>query len=81
MSTPAQPSLPSMRIIYFTSVDSQTANGIIQLLESMGQQVVLVVVTPGPPVRPTSTYKDVVANLRPGMDVLVTSHIKRLSRL
>jgi methionyl-tRNA formyltransferase len=47
----------------------------------MGQQVLLVVATPGPPARRTSTYKDVVANIRPGMDVLVTSHIKRLPAL
>ena len=77
----ATPALPSLRIIYFTSVDAQTANGIIQLLEALGQQVLLVVVTPGPRARPTETYKDIVANIRPGMDVLVTSHIKRLPAL
>ena len=81
MSTPEIPSLPSMRIIYFTSLNSQAANSIIQLLEAMGQQVLLVVATPGPPARRTSAYKDLVANIQPGTDVLVTSHIKRLPRL
>src|SRR4051812_25312272 len=78
VSTPA---LPSMRVIYFSSLDGQSTNGIIQLLESLGQQVMLVVVTPGPKARPTVAYKDVVANIRPGVDVLVTSHIKRLPAL
>ncbi len=75
------PALPSLRVVYFTSLDAQAANGIIQLLEALGQQVILVVVTPGPAARPTNAYKDVVANIRPGTDVLVTSHIKRLPRL
>lgn len=78
MSTPASPSL---RVIYFSSLDGQSTNGIIQLLESLGHQVVLVVVTPGPAARPTQAYKDVVANIRPGIDVLVTSHVKRLPAL
>src|SRR5689334_3143526 len=70
-----------MRVVYFTSLDGQSANGIIQLLESLGQQILLVVVTPGPAARPTQAYKDVVATIRPGTDVLVTSHIKRLAKL
>ena len=78
MDTPA---LPSLRIIYFTSVDAQTANGIIQLLESLGQQILLVVATPGPRARPTEAYKDLVANIQPGHDVLVTSQIKQLPAL
>lgn len=81
MSIPELPELPSMRIIYFTSLDSQAANGIIQMLESFGQQILLVVATPGPPARRTSAYKDLVANIQPGIDVLVTSHIKRLAKL
>jgi methionyl-tRNA formyltransferase len=70
-----------MRVVYFTSLDGPSANGVIQLLESLGQQILLVVVTPGPAARPTQTYKDVVATIRPGTDVLVTSHIKRLPKL
>ena len=81
MSTPAPPALPPMRIVYFTSLAAENVNGIIQLLESLGQQILLVVVTPGPPRRPTTAYKAVVANIRPDIDVLVTSHIKRLSTM
>ena len=63
----ATPALPSMRVVYFTSLDSQTANGLLQLFDAFGQQVVLVVVTSGPPARPTVAYKDVVANIVRGL--------------
>ena len=43
--------------------------------------MLLVVTTPGPSRRPTIAYKDAVANGRPGVDMLVTSHIKRLPAL
>jgi methionyl-tRNA formyltransferase len=77
----ATPAMPSLRVVYFTSLDAQTANGIIQLLEALGHQVLLVVATPGPAARPTVQYKDLVANISPGHDVLVTSHMKRLPAL
>ncbi len=75
------PSLPSLRIIYFSSQGPGVNNAVLSLLEQLGQRVPLVVTTPGPPTRPIDTYKEIVANIRPGQDVLVTSHIRRLPAL
>lgn len=75
------PTLPFMRIVYFTSQGSEGTNGVIGLLEQLGQRVTLVVTTPGPPARRSDTYKELVANIRPAVDVLVTNHIKRLPAL
>ncbi len=77
----SQPSLPSMRIIYFTSQGPGVTNGVLSLLEQLGQRVPLVVTTPGPPSRPFDTYKAIVANIRRDQDVLVTNHIRRLPAL
>ncbi len=75
------PTLPSMRIIYFTSQGSDGANAVIGLLEQLGQRVTLVVTTPGPPARRSDNYKELVANIRPDLDVLVTNQIRRLPAL
>jgi methionyl-tRNA formyltransferase len=75
------PALPSMRIIYFTNQGSDGANAVVNLLEQLGQRVLLVVTTPGPAARRSDGYKDLVANIRPDLDVLVTSHIRRLPTL
>jgi methionyl-tRNA formyltransferase len=70
-----------MRIVYFTSQGSEGTNVVIGLLEQLGQRVTLVVTTPGPAARRSDTYKELVAHIRPDIDVLVTSHIKRLPAL
>ncbi len=70
-----------MRIIYFTSQPAAVTNVVLGLLEQLGQRVLLVVTTPGPAARRTETYKELVANLADGQDVLVTSHVRRLTRL
>src|SRR5262245_13557280 len=75
------PALPRFRIVYFVSIGSQVANALLQLFAALNQEVLLVVTTPGPPTRPMTGYKDIVANIPPGVDVLVTSHIKRLARM
>lgn len=71
-------SLPSMRIILFSTQPSRLVNTVVEMLESLGQQVLLIVTTPGPRTRPNDIYVDIVANARWDLDVLVTSHIKRL---
>ena len=78
---PNLPALPPLRVIFFTSLDADTANGVLDLFTALGQHVLLVVVTPGPPRRPQTNYRDVVARVRAGTDVLVTSHMGRLPAL
>ncbi len=75
------PSLPSMRIIFFTNQGAEGTNAVLGLLEQLGQRVPLVVMTRGPAARRTEVYKDVVANLALGQDVLVTDHVRRLPAL
>ncbi len=77
----ALPTIPPMRIIYFSSQGSEGTNAVISLLEQFGQRVPLVVTTPGPAARRTDAYKDVVANMPRNVDVLVTSHIGRLAAM
>jgi methionyl-tRNA formyltransferase len=67
-----------MRIVYFSSRPSDLTNVVVQSLQEAGQEVLLVVTTPGPSRRPMESYKDVVQNKLPGVDILVTSHISRL---
>ena len=74
-------SLPAMRVIFFTVQPAVVVNTIVSALEQMGQKVLLVVTTPGPKARPTETYKEIASETRRDVDVLVTSHIKRLPAL
>jgi methionyl-tRNA formyltransferase len=75
------PAIPSLRIIYFTSQGADGTNAVVSLLEQLGQRVPLVVTTPGPAARRTDAYKDLVATIRHDLDVLVTSHMRRLPAL
>jgi methionyl-tRNA formyltransferase len=71
--------LPKLRIVYFSSRPSDLTNVIAGGLKQAGAEILLLVMTPGPPARRTEAYKDVVANKLPGIDILVTSHIDRLT--
>src|SRR5690242_19189238 len=73
------PTLPPLRVVYFSSQPLETTNSVAGLLRQMGLKVLLVITTPGPPARLVTAYKEVAANPPPGVDVLVTSHIKRLA--
>lgn len=75
------PAIASLRIIYFTSQGADGTNAVVGLLEQLGQRVPLVVTTPGPAARRTDAYKELVANIRRDLDVLVTSHMRRLPAL
>jgi methionyl-tRNA formyltransferase len=72
-------SLPSMRIIYFSNQPPEVVNAVIEGLEALGQQVLLLVTTPGTRTRPTTEYQRTVANARQDLDILVTSHMSRLA--
>jgi len=72
-------SLPSMRIVYFSNQPSEVVNAVIEGLETLGQQVLLLVTTPGTRTRPSTEYQRTVANARRDLDILVTSHMSRLA--
>ena len=72
-------SLPKLRIVYFSSQPSALTNMIVGGFQQSGAEILLVVTTPGTSTRQTEAYKDVVANKLPGVDILVTSHIRRLA--
>src|SRR5215207_9410778 len=72
-------SMLRLRIVYFSSLSSDVTNVIAGALQQSGVEILLIVTTPGPASRPMETYKDVVANKLPGIDILVTSHISRLA--
>ncbi|HZU71049.1 MAG TPA: methionyl-tRNA formyltransferase [Ktedonobacteraceae bacterium] len=74
----SQSSLPSMRVVLFSNQPPPLVNAIVEVLEAMGQQLLLVVTTPGPSSRPNENYHRIVANIRRDLDVLVTNHISRL---
>lgn len=72
-------SLPTLRIIYFSNQSSEIVNTIIEGLEALGQQVLLLVTTPGPRARPGTEYQRTVANVQRDLDVLITNHPSRLA--
>jgi methionyl-tRNA formyltransferase len=71
-------SLSKLRIVYFSSRPSGLTNTIAGALKEAGAEILLIVMTPGPPRRQTEAYKDVVEHKLPGIDILVTSHIPRI---
>jgi methionyl-tRNA formyltransferase len=74
-------SLPSLRLIFFTVQPAIVVNTIVSAFEQMGQKVLLVVTTPGTRSRPNDIYKEIASETRRDVDVLVSSHIKRLPAL
>ena len=71
--------LPSMRIIYFSNQSPEVVNTVIEGLEALGQQVLLLVTTPGTRTRPSDEYQRTVVNARRDLDILVSSHMSRLA--
>ncbi len=71
----------ALRIIIFTVFSAEVVNAVIDEFERLGHDVPLVVTTPGPTARHSDAYQDIVAHIRSGQDVLVTSHIRRLPGL
>lgn len=77
----SQSTLPSMRVILFSNQPPPLVNALVEALEGLGQQVLLVVTTPGPRLRPNENYHRIVTDTRRDLDVLVTSHMSRLPAL
>jgi methionyl-tRNA formyltransferase len=74
----SQPSLPSMRLILFTMQPPTAVHTLIKAFEALGQQVVLVVTSPGSKHRPNPIYHGIVALSNSSVDTLVTSHMNQL---
>jgi len=70
--------LPPLKLIFFSTQFPEIVNAIVETLESLGQQVLLIVTSPGTRTRPNELYKSIVASVRRDLDVLVTSKMDRL---
>ncbi|RIK47019.1 MAG: methionyl-tRNA formyltransferase [Chloroflexi bacterium] len=66
-----------LRVVAFTTL-APLAQGFDRMLGGMGHRLVGIVTTPGPASRRSDTYLEVVRSARPGVDVIVTNHPKRL---
>jgi methionyl-tRNA formyltransferase len=70
-----------MRIIYFSNLPPEVVNAVIERLEALGQQVLLLVTTPGTRIRPSDEYMRIVASVRRDLDILVTTHLSHLASM
>ncbi len=77
----AAESSSSLRVILFTDVDARIVPAFDQILRAAGHRLVAVVTGPGPKSRRSDTYLDIIRATPPGIDVIVTTHIKRLAKL
>ena len=76
MSTPAQ--LPPLRVVSF-NVLPLAYNVVSQWAAKGGHQLALVVTTPGPSSRRTPSYQGVVSSVAPGIDLLVTTRLRKVA--
>ena len=70
-----------LRVILFTDVDARIVPAFGQILQAAGHRLVAVVTGPGPKSRRNDTYLDIVRAAPPEVDVIVTTHIKRLAKI
>jgi methionyl-tRNA formyltransferase len=74
----AQPDT-SLRVVLMTDFGAQVVAFFNQFLSANGHRLVAVVTTPGPKNRRTDSYLGVVQATPPGIDVIITTHPKRLA--
>src|SRR5215216_5539867 len=68
----------SWRIVVFTVIPGGIVYSLVdQVARSLGHRVVGVVTSPGPKRRRSPAYLEVVAAVRPGIDVIVSNHPER----
>jgi len=72
---------PSLRVVLFSDVDARIVPALDRILRAAGHRLVAVVTGPGPKSRRNDTYLDIVRATPPQIDVIVTTHIKRLPEL
>ncbi len=68
----------SLRVVAFTDVHALIVPMLHRLVSAHGHKLVGVVTGPGPKSRRSDVYLDVVRSTPPGVDVIVTTHVKRL---
>ena len=71
----------SLRVVVFTDVDARVLPAMNQILNANGHKLVGVVTGPGPKSRRSETYVEIVRAAPPGVDVIVTTHMKRLAAM
>lgn len=74
---PSQPDVP-LRVVIFTDIHTMVVPMMHQLLTAHGHKLVGVVTGPGPKSRRSDTYVEIVRSTPPDIDVIVTTHMKRL---
>src|SRR5215210_2874463 len=68
----------SWRVVVFTNVPGGVVYSVVdEVIRPLGHRVVGVVTSPGPKRRRSASYLDVVAAVRPGIDVIVSNHPER----
>lgn len=74
-----EPRAAAWRVVLFTDLAGQVVPLVEGVLGAHGYRLVGVVTGPGPRRRRSDTYLDVVRAVPPGIDVLVTTHMRRLA--
>ena len=74
----SQPSLPSLRLILFSAQRPPIINTLVQAFEALGQQVILVVTSPGIQEQPFPTPACIIAYATFGQNILVARNMDRL---
>jgi methionyl-tRNA formyltransferase len=81
MDDRGEPHASSWRVVHFTDVGAQIVPSVLGELERHGHRLVGVVTGPGPRRRRNDAYLDVVRDVPPGIDALVTTHMGRLAAM
>ena len=72
------PAPESWRIVVFTNIPGGVIYSLVdEVVRPLGHRVVGVVTSPGPKRRRSPTYLEVVADVSPGVDVIVSNHPER----
>jgi methionyl-tRNA formyltransferase len=70
------------RVVVFTNIPGGGVYHMTEeVLQPLGHRVVGVVTTPGPPRRRSTDYLSVVSAVKPGVDVIVSTHMHRLAAM
>lgn len=78
MADALSPTPESWRLVVFTNMPNGMVYSLVdEIVRPLGHRIVGVVTSPGPKRRRSPTYLEVVAAVRPGVDVIVSNHPER----